>query len=51
MASKTDKKNAIRQGIIDAAGVYSRDMLLVSDNSKEIPECIGHLIKETFYNK
>lgn len=26
MATKTDKKNAIRQDIIDSAGVYSRNL-------------------------
>ena len=26
MATKTDKKNAIRQGIIDSAVIYSRDL-------------------------
>ena len=26
MATKTDKKNAIRQGIIDAAAIYSRNL-------------------------
>lgn len=26
MATKTDKKNAIRQAIIDSAGIYSHDL-------------------------
>lgn len=34
MATKTDKKNAIRQGIIDSAVIYSRDLA-----GKKINDC------------